>query len=445
MSQSRTQQWLEMFIDKIRSGELAAGERLPTHRQLAKQAGIALASASKIYRELAAIGLVTAETGRGTFVKSPLVPSHQGIDQTENLTGQIDLNFNSPVLESQTELLRSGLRQLSCSGQLDNLLHYQPHAGRIHQRAIIANHLEARGLSVAAEQLLIVSGAQHGLAVAVLSLFKPGDIIAVDALIYPGFKALAEVHRLELLAIPCSPDGPDLVALAKACESHPVKAIYTMPTMHNPLGWVIDIQQRQKLVNLARKHQLWLLEDGAYAFLAANPPPPLAALAPERTIYINGLSKNLATGFRLGMLVAPIKLIKTLERTIRATTWNTPALICELACRWVQDGSVAQLEEQKRIDAQARQQLARKALSGLQVYGHPSSYLLWLVLPEQMRSERLLEALLSRGISASDARPFATSEHAPQALRLALGSASHQQLGSALAELKRQIARLEAE
>ncbi len=120
------------------------------------------------------MGLVSGETGRGTFVRDMLVPAGHGVDQQPVADGMLDLNFNSPSLPSQTQLLRNSLRELSLAGDLEALLHYQPHAGRRHERAIVAEFLKCRGLQADAEQVLIVSGAQHGLACTVMGLLNPG-------------------------------------------------------------------------------------------------------------------------------------------------------------------------------------------------------------------------------------------------------------------------------
>ncbi|NWD92703.1 aminotransferase class I/II-fold pyridoxal phosphate-dependent enzyme, partial [Pseudomonas sp. K5002] len=175
------------------------------------------------------------------------------------------------------------------------LLRYQPHAGRLHERAAVARHLLSRGLTVQAEQVLIVSGAQHGLAVTMMSLLRPGDVVAVDALTYSGFKVLAETLHLEIVAIPVTATGPDLAFLEQLCARRPVRAVYSMPTLHNPLGWVMSMAQREHLVAIARRNDLILIEDAAYAFLAEDAPPPVAELAPERTVYVSGLSKSVAT------------------------------------------------------------------------------------------------------------------------------------------------------
>jgi DNA-binding transcriptional MocR family regulator len=440
MPRARYKTLVDTFASDIASGALPPGTRLPTHRQLAEQEGLALVTASRVYAELEAMGLISGETGRGTFVREIALPLSHGVDQQAAAAGVLDLNFNYPALPEQAELLRTGLRQLALSGDLEALLRYQPHAGRGHERACIARHLTTRGLQVEAEEVLIVSGAQHGLAATVMGLLKPGDVVAVDALTYSGFKVIADAHRLELVPIPLSEAGPDLEALEGLCRKRRVKAVYAMPTLHNPMGWVMDLPWRERLVNIARTHGVLLIEDAAYAFLADAPPLPLRALAPELTVYVSGFSKNIATGLRVGFVVAPLQWVPAIERTIRATTWNTPGVMTALVCGWIEDGTVLRLEAEKRKDARKRQALARKSLNGLKVIGHPASYFLWLPLPEEVRADQLAMALLSMNVAVSTAEPFAIAHPVPHAIRLALGSVDPGALHQALNKVRQVIA-----
>ncbi|PWK40389.1 aminotransferase-like domain-containing protein [Pseudomonas sp. OV226] len=439
MPRSRYKSLVDTFAADIRAGRLPPGTRLPTHRQLAASEGLALVTASRVYAELEAMGLVSGETGRGTFVRETSQLPGQGIEQPDVAAGMIDLNFNYPSVPGQADLLRQALRQLALSGDLEAHLRYQPHAGRLHERASIARHLMTRGLTVEAEQILIVSGAQHGLAVTLMALLKPGDVIAADALTYPGFKLLAEALHLEVVPIPVSDQGPDLDAFAGLCRSRSVRAVYTMPTLHNPLGWVMPADQRARLVAIARQHDLLIIEDAAYAFLAEEAPLPIVELAPERTVYVSGFSKNIATGLRVGFVAAPAHWVEALKRTIKATTWNTPGVMTAIACAWLDDGTVSTLEAQKRADAQARQILAGEVLAGLRVVSHPSSYFLWLPLAEDARADQIAMALMREHVSVSTAEPFATSVHVPHAIRLALGSVGMDTLREALMAVKRVV------
>ena len=440
MPRARYKNLVDTFAEDIRSGRLSPGERLPTHRQLAARHGLALVTASRVYSELAAMGLVSGETGRGTFVREISLPPGQGSGQMSVAPGMLDLNFNYPSLPGQADLLRTALRQLALSGDLEALLRYQPHAGRQHERAAVARHLLSRGLTVEADQVLLVSGAQHGLAVTLMALLKPGDVIAVDALTYSGFKVLAETLHLEMLAIPLTASGPDLDHLHSLCRKHPVCAVYSMPTVHNPLGWVMSLEQREQLVAIARQHNLMIIEDAAYAFLAEHAPPPLATLAPERTVYVGGFSKSVATGLRVGFVSAPAAWVKALERSIMATTWNVPGVMSAIAVAWLDDGTVAQLEAQKRQDARARQALAAQVLKGLTYISHPSSYFLWLPLAEEARADQIAMTLQRENIAVSTAEPFAVSAHVPHALRLALGSVDMTALREALLAVRKVVA-----
>ncbi|WP_424705183.1 PLP-dependent aminotransferase family protein [Klebsiella pneumoniae] len=427
---------VDRYAQAIRSGQLPAGSRLPTHRTLAAGERISLATATRVYRELEEMGLVSGETGRGTFVRDLSLPPGHGVDQQVVAADVVDLNFNYPSLPEQGDALREALRQLAMAGDIDSHLRYQPHAGRLAERDIIARHLTCQHFAPDAENVLIVNGAQHGLAMTVMGLLRPGDVVAVDALTYSGFKALAALYHLELAAIPCRPEGPDLQALHTLCQQRRVRAVYTMPTLHNPLGWVLNTGQRQALADLARQHDLLIIEDAAYARLVSHPPPPVVSYAPERTVYVTGFSKNIATGLRVGVVISPPRYRPEIERSIRATTWNTPTLISSLICAWIEDGTVARFETQKRQDARQRQQVAREVLCGLPVVSHPDSYFVWLPLGEESRADRLSNALMERRISVSTAEPFCVSATIPQALRIALGSVPFDSLRPALLSVR---------
>ncbi|NWE37632.1 aminotransferase class I/II-fold pyridoxal phosphate-dependent enzyme, partial [Pseudomonas gingeri] len=125
-----------------------------------------------------------------------------------------------------------------------------------------------------------------------------------------------------------------LDALEALCKRRPVRAFYCMPTLHNPLGTVMGEADRERLAALAERYDFLLIEDGAYAFLAEPAPKPLFTYAPLRTVYVSGLSKSVASGLRVGFIVAPNAWVPALEQAIRVSTWSTPTLTVNLACRW---------------------------------------------------------------------------------------------------------------
>ncbi|WP_370523877.1 aminotransferase-like domain-containing protein [Neopusillimonas aestuarii] len=441
VSTSTVKSIVQLLAGDIQSGKLPPGGALPTHRQLAARHGVAVASASKVYAQLTAMGLVIGETGRGTFVRDrPLQREWDSDDEARLSRTAADLSFNHPTWAGQADLLRTMLRELAVSGDLAALMHQQPPGGRRHEREIVADFLTAeRRIQTKAEQVFLVNGAQQGLDVAIRTLLRPHDCVAVDALTYPGFKMAAHLHGLALKPITYHAGGPDLDALNALCRRERIRAIYAMPTLHNPLGWVLTAQQRHQLANIARQHNCMLIEDASYAFLAGKSPPPLATLAPERTIYVSSLSKSLASGLRFGFVVVPDTYAKQFRSVIRATYWSAPSIITAMATRWIASGAVTKHEKHMRADAQQRQAIARKILGNMAFTAHPNALFLWLPLPEDLRADRIAAALAKNEIAVSKAEAYATTPHVPHALRIGLSSVPLAQLEPTLLRLRQTI------
>lgn len=420
----------------IRSGTLPAGARLPAHRVLARERRIALATATRVYAELAAMGLVVGEPGRGTFVR--VQSGYDGLEPSRALPVPrvADLSFNQPPARELAGQLRMALRALSVSGEAESLLRQDPPGGRQRDRAIVATYLLGRGIDAAPANVLLANGSLQALDVVLRALTRPGDVIAADALSYPLIRLLATAHSLDLAPVPVTVAGPDLDALDRLCRTRPVRVIYAIPTVHNPLGWVIGMEQRARLAGIARAHDCVIIEDGTYAFLDASPPPPLQALAPERTFYVASLSKNVAAGLRFGFAVVPASQARAVTSSMRAGAWGTPGLITALAVGWLADGTVTQLDKARREDAAARQEIARTALAGLDITAHPTSYIVWLGLRPHQRPDHAAAALASQGILVSTGDAFATGPYRPHALRLAIATPPLDELGPALHRLR---------
>lgn len=439
MTTPRYKTLVDEFAQKIRDGSWVAGMRLPTHRVLTRQYGIALATATKVYAELKKMGLISGEIGRGTYVRDLYAPPGYGQIPESLRQGVIDLAFNYPYVPNQADELRHALRELAAIGDISSLLCAQPTIGREFERSLVARHLGARGLQVPASDLLLVNGAQQGLALTVLALLKPGDVVALDALTYPGFMALAQTHRLDLAPISMDTHGPNLNELEHLLLARRVKAIYTMPTLHNPMGWVMSAAERKRLVTLARQHNTLIIEDGTYAFMVAEAPTPVRELAPERTVYVSGLSKTVGGGVRFGFVVAPAHHLTTMERTLRALTWSNSTLVTALCGHWLENGTVDRMELEKRADAAIRQTIADEELAGMHMIRNPSSYFVWLLLPPEVRADQLCGMLRRQGILVAPSEAFAAAATFPHAIRLSLGGVDLAGLRVALKRVRLEI------
>lgn len=434
----------DKLAEDIQSGALPPGTRLPTHRAFAEEQGVALATATRAYQELERRGLIVGEQGRGVFVRDPGLPLTLGVEQSV-AGGLIDLVFNMPGDVADADILRAGLKRLVATADLDAMLRYQPHGGRPHERGIVAAHLSRFLGPVDPNRLLITSGGQHGLAITVLGLLRRGDHIGTDPLTYPGFKTVAALHGLNLIPVEGTDGCMDIDALERRCRVHKLRALYLMPTVQNPLGAVMEEETRRRLVDVARRQDLLLIEDSAYAFLETDPPPSLLELAPERTVHVGGFSKSIATGLRLGYLVVPEQHINRLTHVIRATTWNAPALISALVTGWVEDGTLAVSEENRRREGARRQQLCRKMLDGVQILSHRNAGFAWLPFESGKRAEPAITWLAQKGFAISGAAAFAVTDATPQALRLAFGGTPLDDLRKAFEHLAAALVRKSAD
>ncbi|MCY4261183.1 MAG: PLP-dependent aminotransferase family protein [Rhodobacteraceae bacterium] len=410
----------EKLISQIRSGEIAPGTQLPTHRAFAESHGIALATASRTYKMLKQRGFIIGETGRGMFVRDPEIPMTLGIEHLEG-EPHVDLVFNMPCAPEDGDILRSGLRWLAKKGDLNGALKYQPHGGVLSERKVFASYLSERLGVIDPDHLFITSGAQHGLSIVTLGLLARGDTVATDKLTYPGFLAAVGLRDLMLQNVPSRDGCMDPEALARICAQKRIQAVYLIPTVHNPLGSVMGEAARHAIVKVARRHGLLIIEDGAYDFLETDPPPSFLELAPERTVYVGGISKILATGLRVGYIVAPPDLGSLITMTIRATTWNTPAILTSLVTHWIADGLIQDFETTRRNAGMKGQAMCGEVLHGYKMSAHPNASFTWLWLPDRKRAEPIVAQLADLGIAVSSAEPYTIGHGAPNALRLAFG------------------------
>ena len=428
----------ETIARQIADGTLPPGIRLPPHRIFAERHGVALATATRAYGELERRGLIVGERGRGMFVRDAAVPVAVGVEQATS-DGLIDLVFNMPGAASDAEMLRTGLKRLAAGGDLEAMLRYQPHGGRQHERKVFAEWASLRLGPIDPDTLLVISGAQHGLSLVALGLLGPGDAVGTDPLTYAGIKSVAALRATSLVPVEGTKGVMDPEALERHCRTRRLRALYLMPTVQNPLGTVMDEENRHRIVEVARRRDLLLIEDSAYAFLETDPPPSLLSLAPERTIHVGGVSKSLGTGLRVGYLIAPETHLPRLSSAIRATTWNTPALMTALVTGWIEDGTLETGEETRRRDGAERQTLICRMLPDLPLVSHRNAGFAWVPLPRGCRAEPLVARLREQGVAVSPGDPYAVEEPAPQAIRLAFGGVPLSELKTALATIRRNL------
>ncbi|MCE4947265.1 PLP-dependent aminotransferase family protein [Streptomyces noursei] len=417
------------FAAAIAAGRLRPGDRLPPLRRFAQRRRIADSTAARVYRELGRRGLTVGEVGRGTFVRTAPPATEPAL--AEPGAHRIDLELNFPVLPGQPALLARSLGTLlQQDDALAAALIPAGAAGTPAARELAAAHLARAGWAPDARRLLFAGSGRQALAAAFATLVPPGERLGVEALTFPVVKGIAT--RLGITLVPLAMDAhgvtPDAVRAAA-----PLRAVYLQPALHNPLGTTMPAARRAELASTVRALDVSVVEDAVYAFLRPDL-PPFAALAPERTVLVDSLSKRLAPGLTLGFLVPPDRsAAPDFAAALRSGAWTAAGFALQAAVRWLGDGTAAAVEADKRADAAARQRLAADRLAGQRLRADPRSYHCWWELPEPWRADTFVAAAARHGIAVTPSGAFAAGPgHVPNAVRLALASPPVDVLADAL-------------
>lgn len=409
----------EAMAESIHSGTLVPGTRLPTHRDLAWKLGVTVGTITRAYKEATARGLIDGEIGRGTFVRDARTGDWATISSHD---APIDFGLNFPPCQDQSEqALRRTLMEIAGDNRALGLAGYDPNGGRPAHRAALAAWLRGMGMPAETESTLVTAGAQHGIAVALSAAFEPGDVVLCERLTHPGFKSVAAAQHLRAVGVDIDADGVVPEALEAAIRQHRAKGAFLIPTLQNPTASVLPAHRRDAVAAIVQRHGIVLVEDDIYRAFADDPPAPIAARAPDSTIYVTGASKHLAPGLRVGALHAPPGLRGRLLGALRDTLWMVAPLTVEILVRWLADGTGERLTAAKRQEQAARGEFARARLGGWLAPAPAASPHLWLAVPEPWRGTAAA-VLVERGVTVADGPVFAAAPGAGRDhLRLALG------------------------
>jgi len=411
----------------IASGELRAGDRLPTHRALADALGVDLTTATRAYAEARRRGLLQATVGRGTFVRSQTqAPAQPGPKE-----GPVDLGMNLPPLPADPplqELLQQGLSRLLTSGQTSQLLTYRSGSGTAEERLAGANWLRPVLGKLDPERVLVCAGAQPALLATLGTLASAGDVVLTDPLTYPGLRSAAAQLGIRLVGIAADGEGLVPEAVEAACRELRPKALYCIPTLHNPTTVTMPLARRRAIAEAARRCDLRIIEDDAYGLLPSHPLPAIASLAPGIGFYLSTVSKVLSPALRVAYLVAPdARCAGRLSSALRANVLMPSPLLTGLLAAWIHDGTAGTVASAIRRESIARQKMAREILPAQSFDAHEEGLHLWLRLPSRWNRLDFVAHLRHQGglaVVPSDAFAVTATDPPPNAVRVSLGAAS---------------------
>lgn len=450
------------FSEYIEQGRWQSGERLPSVRQLCQERSISKATVLHAYSRLEARGLVEVRPKAGYFVRAasierpvPAVGNPESTPKPVTVTDVMrdimmksaafdilpnsDPRVDTPV--SIVEMNRSIARALRHQRGLSNQYYDSPEGLEL-LREQIARRYQRLGAVIGPDQLSITAGCQHALFLALMSCCQPGDVVALESPGFYGALQLAESLRLKVIEIPSRPDtGIDIEGLSSALETCAVKACIVTPAFATPTGSLMPQASRARLLALAEKYDLAIIEDDIYGDLAfGQRPSPLKALDHNnRVILCGSVSKSLSRDLRLGWVsggrwhdeISRLKLVNMLA---------VSRFIQQGLSSFIDDGGYDRhLRRQQVKLKEQRDQLADLLDSRWQLpvrFHLPEGGLsLWVELPEGLDTLASYSHVKEQGIIMTPGALFTSQPRYRNCLRLSFAHPWNPQRQKALEQL----------
>jgi len=421
---------VEAMAEDIATGRLPAGTRLPPHRELAYQLGISPNTTNRAYAEAVKRALLKGEVGRGTFVRSidhdPAQAEPETLCRAES--GPIDLSRNLPMPGLSEQHVRRVMSEIAGNARLRSLLDYQTDADLLHHLEAGQIWLASCGLDSDLDCIVPVIGGQHGILSILMALLQPGDLLLTESLTYTPVLTMAARLNLQTGGVAMDGEGVVPEAFEAWCREANPKAFYLTPTLQAPTTITLSGARRMRIVEIAARHGVILIEDDVFGPLKCEKPAPLAQVAPETAIYVTSLSKTVAPGLRVGFLKAPKKFVPALHQSVNLSVWMTPPMTLEVASRLIKDGIADELTGQQRRTATHRQQRARSMLGADAVPEVSEGFHTWVPLPDGWRADVFCAECARLGVRISEGRSFAINAgDAPEAVRLCVSHEANEE------------------
>lgn len=414
---SRTGHIISRIARAIEAGQLQPGRRMPSLRAAAFEYGVSKNTMVDAYDRLVALGRLEARPGSGFYVRASgrnaieAPPAHmtQAIDIVSLLREQLRQTHpvrvgdgRPPASWTEDSELGRHLRLKTGRGERPIEHGYGDPLGYGPLRAQVGLMLAERAIQASAEQILLTFGINHGLDLIIRHLLQPGDTVLVDS---PGYYPLfgkLKLARVEIVGVKRLADGPDLDDLALQIDRHAPKAFFTQSVAHNPTGGSIALPVAHRLLQIAAKHDLIVVEDDVFADAVPAGQPRLAALDQlERVIYLGTFSKTLSASLRVGYVAASPGVSRALTDMKMLTVVNSSGYLERMVSDLIASGQyrhhLKRLRERiERATARTLQNLDRL---GLSVFAAPTGgYYLWADFEPGLDDLELARSASAQGI-----------------------------------------------
>lgn len=431
-SKTRTAGVADVVRRQIATRALAPGEKLPSIRRLARSLQVSPSTVVEAYEALAAEGLIRSRPGSGFFVIGSLPLSVAEIAPRPDR--EIDPFWVSrQSLEGGAGVLRPGCGWLPEDWMPDSairralrtvarrpaslLTDYGTPSGSSTLRRHLARRFAAEGLDVGADQILLAGSGSQAIDLVCRYFLHPGDTVLVDDPCYFNFQAVLRAHRARIVSVPMTRTGPDLALFAEALAAHRPRLYLTNSAIHNPTGATLSPMIAHRILALAARHDLTIVEDDIFSDLEPEPSPRLAVLdGLSSVVRIGSFSKTLSASIRCGYLAAKREWIEGLIDLQIATNFGGPSPIAaEMVADVLGGGGYRRHLASLRSRLAERRREATGVLEGLGIrpWLEPrGGFYLWCQLPDGRQAVEVARRALQDRVVLAPGDVFSVSQTA---------------------------------
>lgn len=434
---TRVDSVIQHVRERLAARALVPGERLPSIRQLAEQLEVSKTTVVEAYDRLTADGVIAARRGSGFYVAGHAPPLSLA-DVGPTLDRSIDpLWISRQSLEAADtslkpgcgwlppswlpeEELRRALRQIAREPQ-SGLLEYGRPYGHSGLREQLARRLADYGVPVGPQQVVLTDNGTQAIDLVCRFLLEPGDCVLVDDPGYFNFQALLRAHRVQVVGVPYTPTGPDVVTMATLLEQHRPRLYITNSAFHNPTGAVLSPLVAHRLLKLAEAHDLLIVEDDIFGDFEHESAPRLSAFdGLERVIQVGSFSKTLSASVRCGYIATQPEWCERLVDLKLATSFGNSPFSAEMLYELLRKGSYRRHLDSLRgrlADAMGETLLRLRALD-IRPWLEPRGGLfIWARLPGGLDAADVSRAALAESLVLAPGNVFSLSQSATGYLR----------------------------
>ena len=429
----------QQLREAVRSGRLAAGERLPSTRALAGELGVSRGLAQECYEQLVAEGYLIARPGSGTRVAAARrLPSSPARPAS---TPQLEVEFGSGVPDLVRFPMRDWLWALNEAGRTAplSIAEYGDPAGRPELRAVIAAYLRrVRAAAAIPEAIVICNGFTQGLQLVLKALSGAGHRqMGIEDPGHHDWAPIAEQAGLEPVAVPVDAQGARVQAAPPG-----LRAVLLTPAHQTPTGVVLTPERRHATVAWAAERDGVVVEDDYDAEFRYDRQAvgALQGLAPDRVVLIGSVSKVLGPALRLGWIVCPPALIAAVTQAKRLADRATPALDQLALARLIESGRYDRhLRRMRAVYAGKREALIAALADhapGVELTGLAAGFHAVARLPDGADEDAIADAARERGVLVHPMSHYRLGawDHPPQ-LVLGFGNLSEEAIRRGVAAI----------